>query len=238
MLARLVAYVGALALLAIVGVHLWDELPDGAALEPSAKAGWSAASRAYPAFAVSQFDLPGKTGTYEIFRHPEGGRKDVFRWSAQGEKPVAELEIYRPGSEFDRSGPASAEMAARMDPEGGRELEAAGIVDSKFGTVTLLRQAGDAGGARSCLGFLKRLDEPNLRISGWSCQGDALAVRRAAISCMLRRLVLLTAGNDPKLAELFARAELRRSDCATSAAPPLSADWLMGSNNPRLRGAF
>src|SRR3981189_970746 len=85
MLARLIAYVGALALLAIVGVHLWDELPDGAALEPSVKAGWSAASRAYPAFAVSQVDLPGKTETYRVFRHPEGGRKDVFRWSAQGE---------------------------------------------------------------------------------------------------------------------------------------------------------
>jgi hypothetical protein len=168
MLARLIAYVGVLALLAIVGVHLWDELPDGAALEPSATADWTAATRAYPAFAVNQFDLPGKTETYEIFRHPEGGRKDVFRWSAQGEKPVAELEIYRPGPEFDRSGLASADMAARMDPEGGRELEAAGIIDSKFGAVTLLRLAGDAGGARSCLGFLKRLDEPDPRISGWS----------------------------------------------------------------------
>ena len=237
MLARLVAYVGALALLAIVGVRLWDELPDGA-LEPSAKAGWSAASRAYPAFAVSQFDLPGKTGTYEIFRHPEGGRKDVFRWSAQGEKPVAELEIYRPGSEFDRSEPASAEMAARMDPEGGRELEAAGIVDSKFGTVTLLRQAGDAGGMRSCLGFLKRLDEPNMRISGWSCQGDALAVRRAAISCMLSRLMLLTAANDPKLAELFARAELKRGSCTASAPAAASADWVTRAENPLLRGTF
>ena len=122
-----------------------------------------------------------------------------------------------------------------MDPEGGRELEAAGIVDSKFGTVTLLRQAGDAGGARSCLGFLKRLDEPNLRISGWSCQGDALAVRRAAISCMLRRLVLLTAGNDPKLAELFARAELKRGSCTASAA---SADWVTGAENPPLRGTL
>src|SRR3981189_2486169 len=123
MLARLVAYVGALALLAIVGVHLWDQLPDAAAIEPAARAGWSAASRTYPAFAVSQFDLPGKTGTYEIFRHPEGGRKDVFRWSAQdgkqAEKPVAELEIYRPGAEFDRSGPASADMGARMEPEAG-----------------------------------------------------------------------------------------------------------------------
>jgi hypothetical protein len=237
MLARLVAYVGTLALLAIVGVHLWDELPVMAANEPS-KAVWSVATRAYPAFAVSQFDLPGKTETYEIFRHPEGGRKDVFRWSAQGEKPVAELEIYRPGAEFGQSGPASAEMADRMEPEGGRELEAAGIIDSKFGTVTLLRQAGDADGARSCLGFMKRLDEPDLRISGWSCQGDALPARRAAISCMLSRLMLLTAGNDPKLAELFARAELKRGSCAASATSAASADWVTGAENPRLRGTF
>ena len=54
MLARLIAYVGTLALLAIVGVHLWDQLPDIADVEPSAKAGWSAALRSPPAFAVSQ----------------------------------------------------------------------------------------------------------------------------------------------------------------------------------------
>jgi hypothetical protein len=237
-LARLVAYVGALALLAIAGIHLWDQLPDSVALDPPAQTGWTAAARAYPAFAVGQFGLPGKTETYEIFRHPEGGRKDVFRWSAQAEKPVAELEIYRPGPEFDRSGPASADMAARMAAQGGRELEAAGIIDSKFGTVTLLRPAGEALGAASCLGFVKRTDEPDLRISGWSCQGGALPARRAAVSCMLSRLTLLTAGNDEKLAELFARAELRRGSCTGSAAAAASADWVTGAENPLLRGTF
>jgi hypothetical protein len=34
MLAHLIAYVGAPALLAIIGIHLWDELPAGAAVEP------------------------------------------------------------------------------------------------------------------------------------------------------------------------------------------------------------
>jgi hypothetical protein len=79
MLAHLVLYVGALALLAIVGIHLWDELPANAAVEPSARAGWSVALRSHPTFAVSQFDLPEKTETYEILRHSEGGRKDILR---------------------------------------------------------------------------------------------------------------------------------------------------------------
>ena len=111
---------------------------------PPRRAGaWPAAR--YPAFAVSQFDLPEKTETYEIFRHPEGGRKDVFRWSRrQGEKPVAELEIYRPGGEFSQSGPPPPTSPREWTPTGGRELEAAGVIDSKFGTVTLLRHAGDA----------------------------------------------------------------------------------------------
>ncbi len=184
MLARLIAYVGTLALLAILGIHLWDQLPAGRGRRARRQAGWSVAARSHPAFAVSQFDLPEKTETYEILRHPEGGRKDIIRWTAQGEKPVAELEIYRPGGEFGQSGPADAEFAARMDPNGGRELEAAGVIDSKFGTVTLLRHRRRRGRRHSCLGFIKRLDEPNLQISGWSCQGDALPARRAAIGCM------------------------------------------------------
>jgi hypothetical protein len=43
-----------------------------------------------------------------------------------------------------------------MDPDGMRELEAAGIIDSKFGTVTLLRLIGGADNSRACLGFIRR----------------------------------------------------------------------------------
>ena len=238
-LARLIAYVGALALIAIVGAGLWDELPLKGSPDPAAKSAWSIAVRSYPAFAVSQFDSSGKTEAYEILRHPEGGRKDVLRWAAQGEKPIAELEIYRPGGELSQSGPPIAEIAARMDPDGMRELQAAGIIDSKFGAVTLLGLSDRDGDARSCLGFMKGFDRPNLRISGWSCQGDTLPARRAAIGCILDRLILLTAGNDPKLAELFAHAELKRGSCVpASAAPVTSADWVTGAQNPRLRGSL
>jgi hypothetical protein len=234
-LTRLCAYLMALALIALCGMALWDHLPDAASIEPAAIGGWSPAGRTAPAFAVSQFIFQGKVETYEVSRHPEGGRKDVFHWSGAGGRPVAELEIYRPGHERQPSGPAAADITARMD--GAPDLETAGIIDSKFGPVTLLRPVGGGDGERACLGFIRRVEDPAFRLSGWSCQGDDVSARRAAIGCMLNRLILLTAGNDTKLAELFARAELRRSDCAASAAPALTADWLTGASDPRLRGA-
>ena len=129
-LAHLIGYVGALALLAILGIHLWDQLPSIEADKPSSKPDCSAASPLYLAFSVSQFDLAEKTATYEILRHPEGARKDILSWTAQGEKPVSELEIYRHGAEFDPSGPPAAELAARMGLKAYGELEAAGFVET------------------------------------------------------------------------------------------------------------
>ena len=234
-LTGLFVYLGALTGLAIVGVHLWDQWP-AADLDIAAKANWSAAARSSPAFAVSQPELVGKTAGYEILRHPEGGRKDIFRWAAEGEKPVAELEIYRPGGEWTQSAPAMADIAGRMDPGGGHEPEAAGVIESKFGTIKLLRLPDAIDGTPACLGFTTHLEQPALRISGWSCQGDTLPARRAAVGCILNRLTLLTAGNDPKLAELFAQAELKRGNCAAAPTSSEAATWVTDSENPRLRG--
>jgi len=232
--ARLFVYVGCLALLGILGVHAWQQLHAEFPAEPAPEAGWSVADRSYPAFAVSRplgvSDKSENSDAYVIFRHPLGGRKDILRWSDGAGQVSAELEIYRPGGEYGPANTARTELAARM-PAPGAELEPAGVIDSKFDTISLLRRAG--AGASSCLGFLKRIDGPTLQISGWSCQGDSLPARRAAIDCMLNRLMLLTAGNEPKLAELFAGAELKRGSCASATAP---ADWITGREDPRLRG--
>jgi hypothetical protein len=237
-LARLSAYAMALALLAILGTALWGALTNATLTEPATAGSWSQIERPARAFAVGQANLHDKTEVYEIFRHPEGGRKDILRWIAADGKPVAELEIYRPGGELHQQDLVAAELSAGMDPAGARELEAAGLIASKFGAVTLRGPSGSADDGRACLGFIKRIADPPLRISGLSCQGDDIPARRAAVSCMLNRLALLTAGNDAKLAELFARAELRRSDCAATAASALSADWVTGADKPRLRGAL
>jgi len=89
-LARLIAYLCTLALIAILGACLWDQLPD-AEPKSATQNEWSLATGSAPAFAVSQFDLSYKTDAYQILRHPEGGRKDVLRWTGPDGKPAAEL---------------------------------------------------------------------------------------------------------------------------------------------------
>ena len=233
-LARLLAYVGALALFVIVGVHGWDQLDLDTKADPADQPGFTLAQRSRPAFAVSSLDPPEKSESYEIFRHPAGGRKDIFRWGPSGEKPVAELEIYRPGGEFDESEPPTSGLAARMAEGTDGALEAAGVIESKFGPISLFRRPGRIDPAKSCLGFSRLFSDPALQISGWSCQGPTLPARRAAIACMLDHLTSLASGNEPRLAELFARAELKRGGC--SGPLSISADWVAGTENPRLRG--
>jgi len=233
-LARLIAYVGALALFAILALAALDQLPDWRDDDPADKPGWSTADRSHPAFAVSRLDSSDKTASYAILRHPEGGRRDVMHWTGEADKPVAELEIYREGGEFDVTRPATADLAVQMGLGDATPLEQAGLIDTKFGPVALFRPTGTAEAARACLGYLKRSEEPALQISGFSCQGDTLPARRAAIACTLNRLTLLTSGNEPKLAELFAHAELKRRSCA----PQGSSDWLLGAANAQLRGAL
>jgi hypothetical protein len=191
------------------------------------------ADRSHPAFSVSQLDRLHKSVTYTILRHPEGGRKDVLHWSNGTEKPTAELEIYRPGGEWNASSSVSADLALRMQQIDASDLEAAGVVESKFGTVALLSPIGTKEGADGCLAFSKRIDDPALQISGWSCQGGNWPARRVAVGCMLNGLTLLASGNEPKLAELFANAELKRGSCA-----PAPSDWVTGVEKPKLRGTF
>src|SRR5262245_11811629 len=64
-LARLIAYGCTLALLFIVGVYLWDQLPD-MHVDASVRPEWTAATRSTPAFASNQYDLSYKTKSYHV----------------------------------------------------------------------------------------------------------------------------------------------------------------------------
>ncbi|MBI5130992.1 MAG: hypothetical protein HZA66_16250 [Rhodopseudomonas palustris] len=236
---RMLAYVGALALIGMVVFYAANPLTEAAisaATTPAERSDWSVATRSPPAFAVSQPDKAGRSTEYEILRHPGGGRKDVLRFGAAGQPPTAEIEIYRLGSEAPRQMPPAAELAARMDPGGTGATQHAGMIDTKFGPVTLLGLAGGNSPAAGCLGFVKPVDQAGLRIAGWSCAGDNAPQRRATIACLLDSLMLLSAGNDAAVAEVFAQAELRRSGCGPERLPTASTDWIFSGRDPDLRG--
>lgn len=90
-------------------------------MEPSAKGGWNEARRR--PFTVIPLDSQDKTEAYDIFRRPKGH----LHWTDPDRKPVAGLEIYRPRGE-EEAGPAIADIAARMAPDGAREIGAAGVI--------------------------------------------------------------------------------------------------------------
>ncbi|MES2599908.1 MAG: hypothetical protein V4602_03755 [Pseudomonadota bacterium] len=233
---RILAYVCGLAALAVIAVDLVSAVPVAANTGLPSVPGWTLASRPHPAFAVSKLDLSDRPNAYEILRHPEGGRKDILRWAATtGEPPTAEVEIYRPGGELDAFSAADADVASRMAGRVTDGTEPAGFIDTKFGRVPLIRFSGAAlPGKEACLGFAKTFTAPSVRISGWACQADTAAAQRAFVGCTLNRLILLSAGNDPKMAELFARAELKRHTCNTMTIVPTT--WIASSEAPQLRG--
>ena len=206
---------------------LWRCLPSSAcisgtncrstqAVEPAAKAGWSLATALVPGFRRQSARSAGKNRGLRNLPAPEGGRKDIFHWAAPGEKPVAELEIYRPGGEFD---PIRAAHRRYRRPDGGSAQRpavnwkllassTANSAPSRCFAIPARRMRQSPALASSNTSMIRRCKSPAGR-----CQGDTLPARRAAIGCMLDRLTLLTSGNEPKLAELFARAELKRSGC-------------------------
>jgi hypothetical protein len=238
-LARLFAYVGTLALIGILTLALWQQIGGPEPTEPGAGSGWTLADDAVPAYALRLGDQPDKTATYTVLHHPEGGRKDIIRWGEPAGRPaLAELEVYRLGGEPDASADPAADLARRMAVEGPTAFEAAGVVDSKFGTVGLLRPTGATDGPGGCLGFFKGVRTPGLRISGWSCQGVTGPIRRAAVGCMLNRLTLLSADRETDLVTLFTRAEAKRTACGPGTPASGSTDWVTSADDPRLRGAL
>ena len=232
---RFLAYVSGLASLAAVLADLLVA-PVGAAIEPkpAAEPGWAVATRAQPAFTIPRIDLSGMTEPYELLRHPGGGRKDTLRWAPGADgKPSASIELYRPGDEIDRFRPAEIVLSDRIGTGYPVRTEASGTIASKFGPVHLIRLTGDVPG-KACTGFARDFAAPRLRISGWVCEPPSAPAQRAAIACLLDRFVLLSAGNDPRLAEMFAHAELKRTGCY--AALNGRADWITTLDDPVLRG--
>jgi hypothetical protein len=237
---RLMAYLCGVGALALIAADLFSGLPVDpveAAAPLRNRDAWAAAVRPQPAFAAPVADFASQSETYEVFRHAQGGgRKDILRWSAAAsEATLSQIELYRPGTELVAFGPPASEIAARVAQGRDDAVQAAGVIETKFGPVALVGFVSHASGKpQPCMGFAHSFETPRMQISGWSCQGESAQAQRQTIACAFDRLTMLSAGNDPQVAELFARVELRRAGC--SLAAQASPDWVTATHEPVLRG--
>ncbi|HZS64734.1 MAG TPA: hypothetical protein VFA53_09625 [Xanthobacteraceae bacterium] len=211
---RLFAYLGAVAILAVVSARIFHAGEAAVRSEPAAPPGWIDVARPFAAFALPMSELSGPY-EYAAQRHAAGGRRDIMRWGdLEGPTPHLLVEIYRPGGEFDGFQPLPSEIAARTRGlVASAAIKPAGSMDTKFGPVPLAGFTVPGAPPRRCLGFARSFAHPQLAITGWYCGGADEAAARNVVACALDRLTLLAAGNEPAIGELFARADLKRNFC-------------------------
>jgi hypothetical protein len=229
-LARLLAYMGALAALAVAAASFFATPADIVAALGSASAQrptWITVERPYPAFELLMPELIASTYTYAIQRRAkDGARKDLLSFGEPADAgpqagpqvgPYVMVEIYRPAVASDRFLDASSEIATRIvDYAVTDDVKPDGQIDSKFGPVALVDfavapQGPTSGHERRCLGFARPFKEPTMQIAGWYCSAGREVVDRAMVACLLDRLTLVN--GDAKLHEMFARAEVKRTFC-------------------------
>jgi hypothetical protein len=209
---RLIAYLGGLMLLSIGAAQIFQSRPAIDAIKPNDRAQWSDIARPFAAFALSIPEAAGAPARYAVRYNRNGvGRKDTI---SLGEPdmaaPYLRVEIYRPGREIKRFAEPVAEIATAAQALKPDHLQRGEPLDSKFGPLSVV--SFDTAKGAHCLGFVRSFDDPLLQLSGWFCRGGAL-VERTTLSCALDRLTLLSAGSEPKVGALFAKAELRRNFC-------------------------
>ncbi len=230
-LVRTIAYMGGLAVLALMAASFFQESRSALAIDPAPLPAWTAMEHPYPAFELLMPELSGSPYSYAILRrNTDNARKDVLTWGdASGQswrqvwgqpvpgdgaaRPYAMVEIFRPGPRGENFLDAPSELAARLiDETIADDVKPVGAVASKFGPMPMVDFAiAPQGHLRRCLGFARAFDNPSLQIAGWYCSAGAEVVDRTKLGCMIDRLTVVNA--DAPVTAFFARAETKRTFC-------------------------
>jgi hypothetical protein len=218
-LVRTLAYLGGIALLSIGAAQIFQSQPAISPIKVVDRPQWIEIEKPFPAFALAIPEAAGAPFHYAIMRHREGGgRKDVLGLGdPDGAAPYLQVEVYRPGNEPRRFARPEAEIAKGAAGLGPAQLGRGEPLNSKFGMLSIVPFATTKGTPRHCLGFVHAYEQPLLQVSGWFCQGTKFGsedfIDRSTLACALDRLTLLSAGSEPKVGALFAKAELNRTFC-------------------------
>lgn len=240
---RLLAYLGAVALLSIGAAHVSQSPKVITPIMPVHQPEWIEVERPFPAFALSIPEAADMPASYVIRRHAGGGgRKDILTLGKPDSVlPYLQVEIYRPGSESSRFADPKAEIIVGAEALAPVKVQRADEpLASKFGPLTIVSFATSKGTPRRCLGFVRTYGDPRLQLSGWFCQGGTEFIAQSTLACALDRLTLLAAGSEPKIGTVFAQAELNRSYCGQhdpilAATPKYHLLWKAIAKRPEPR---
>lgn len=212
---RVFAYLGAAAVLSIVAAHIVQRGIDRPSQAPSARSQWVDVDKVFPAFALTIPEAAGVPAHYTIHRNLAGsGRIDILTLGERdGTDPYLEVRIYRPGTEIRHFALPQVTIAQAADDFGPMNIRAPSErLDTKFGPLDIVTFDVGRGVPRRCLAFVRHWSDPMLQVSGWFCRGGEF-IQRSTLACALDRLTLLSAGSEPKVGALFAKAELNRTFC-------------------------
>jgi hypothetical protein len=225
-LARVFLYAAALGAFALIVLEILGPRHPGT---KTANPDWIEVIKPLPAFALTIPEFEGAP-QYSIWRHVSGaGRRDVMSFGEQG-GATATVEIFRGEVEEEDITSSIAELRLSAPPT------SPNTIDTKFGAVRVESAIEDE---RNCLHVSRKFEELRFEISGTFCNAGMELVDHGMVACALDRLSLVSAGSEPRLATLFARAELRRTFCGQKnvflAATPKRTDWIDAQREPRLR---
>lgn len=227
-----------------------DAIPAAPAAPPAppvaARSVWLEIVKPIQLYALAGSEFGRLPLDYAARRRPEGReRQDTLSFGQFGtDAPYARLSIHRIGAQ-PTSTPDLFVALARLAGEGDLAVTKSAMpipVRTRFGDfatadVTLSRGPLSA----PCLGF--RLDPPavsrTVEIAGLACGGAARPMDRAALSCLLDRIDLVSAGDDEQMRAFFVDAERRRGqECSPArlVAAGSRPTWLDGeARSPALR---
>lgn len=207
---------------------------------------WTEITRMHGAFALEAPQLEGLEQKYVVRRHKEGGgRKDYLTFGDAFETGAfIRVALYRPGGEaaLEHDALEAVTAVASESAIDAELIETGNQLRTKFGPLAVIEMNVKGGnGPRNCLAVASAWTQAHLGLVAWWCNSGPELVAHGQLACVLDRLSLMSAGGDNRLADFFAKAELKRGHCGTQNAlvsPTLkhTSDWLSAKPDPKLRG--
>ncbi len=183
---------------------------------------WVAIARPMPIFGLESPELERQPLVLEARRSADGRqREDLLSFGGFDEtKPhlTLRLAVRHEREELSRPFIVALVRAAAARGLSVQRSSLPAAVETRFGPVEAADVTlSDGPVGRACIAFRMEAGTVPLALSGWWCGGEGKPADRRQLVCLIDRIDLLNAGEDPALRGAFARSELNRQP---GCAPP------------------